>query len=178
MLTNTTLAAVVDSMPEVELPDFNLGTVGLVLVTAGLVAAFFTVLRDWEKRKGFRMILKDRNDKIHAMWLEIIQNGVDDRIEKGTLSRKEGDEMLAKAAKKLGLYDLVPKKRIAPLVKESLKRDRAKRKLARETGKWEDGTPYVEKSPIPGGPPTPITKPRFSEILGRTAAKFRRNNAA
>lgn len=161
-----------NALPEVDLPEFNLGTLGLLLITAGVVAGVFQYIRGWDKRKGFRMVLKDRNDKIHAMWLEIIQSGVDGLLERQEISQKEASRMFADAAAKMKLYDLLPKKRIAPMVKESLKRDRAKREQARK-----DGT-YVEKSPIPGDPPTPITRPRFSEVIGRAAAKFGRKTAA
>jgi len=154
-------------LPDVELPEFNLGTLGLILVTAGIVAGVFQYIRGWDKRKGFRMVLKDRNEKKHAMWLEIIQDGVDARLEKGLISSKEANEMIADAAVKMKLYDLLPKKRIAPMVKESLKRDRAKREQARKEGT------YIEKAPIPGDPPTPIAK-KISVMLGKTAAKFSR----
>jgi len=162
----------VNALPDIDLPEFNLGTVGLILVTAGVVAGIFQYIRGWDKRKGFRMVLKDRNDKKHAIWLEIIQDGIDARVAKNEISQKEANEMFADAAAKMKLYDLLPKKRIAPMVKETLKRDRAKREQARK-----DGT-YVEKSPIPGDPPTPITKPKFSEVLGRAAARFGRKTAA
>ena len=156
-------------LPDIELPEFNLGTLGLILVTAGVVAGVFQYIRGWDKRKGFRMVLKDRNDKIHAMWLEIIQDGVDVRLEKGLISSKEANEMIAEAAAKMKLYDLLPKKRIAPMVKESLKRDRAKREQARKEGT------YVEHAPIPGDPPTPIVRAKFSERLGKATARFRKS---
>src|SRR5712672_1500186 len=85
-------------LPEIDLPDLNLGTLGLILITAGIVAGIFQYIRDWDKRKGFRMVLKDRNEKKHAMWLEIIQDGVDTRLEKGLISSKEAGEMIADAA--------------------------------------------------------------------------------
>ena len=157
-------------LPEIDLPEFNLGTLGLILVTAGVVAGVFQYIRGWDKRKGFRMVLKDRNDKIHAMWLEIIQTGVDGLLERQEISQKEANRMFADAAAKMKLYDLLPKKRIAPMVKESLKRDRAKREQARKEGT------YVEKAPIPGDPPTPIAK-KISVMLGKTAAKFGRKTA-
>ncbi len=159
-------------LPDIDMPEFNLGTLGLILVTAGVVAGIFLFIRDWDKRKGFRMVLKDRNDKIHAMWLEIIQTGVDGLLERQEISQKEASKMFADAAAKMKLYDLLPKKRIAPMVKETLKRDRAKREQARKAGT------YVEKSPIPGGPPTPVTRPKFSEVLGKAAARFGRKTAA
>ncbi len=159
-------------LPDIDMPEFNLGTLGLILITAGLVAGVFQYIRGWDKRKGFRMVLKDRNDKKHAIWLEIIQDGIDARVAKNEISQKEANDMLTEAAAKMKLYDLLPKKRIAPMVKESLKRDRAKREQARKEGT------YVEKSPIPGGPPTPVTRPKFSEVLGKAAARFGRKTAA
>lgn len=161
-----------NALPDVELPEFNLGTLGLILVTAGVVAGVFQYIRGWDKRKGFRMVLKDRNDKIHALWLDIIQSGVDGLLERQEISQFEARKMFADAAAKMKLYDLLPKRRIAPMVKESLKRDRAKREQARM-----DGT-YVEKAPIPGGPPAPVTLPKFREVLGKAAARFGRKTAA
>lgn len=161
-----------NALPDVELPEFNAGTLGLIVVTAGVVAGVFQYIRGWDKRKGFRMVLKDRNDKKHAIWLEIIQDGIDARVAKNEISQKEANDMLTEVAAKMKLYDLLPKKRIAPMVKETLKRDRAKREQARKEGT------YVEKTPIPGDPPTPVTLPKFREVLGKAAARFGRKTAA
>jgi hypothetical protein len=150
------------ALSDVNLPEFNLGTLGLLLVTAGVVAAVFQYIRGWDKRKGFRMVLKDRNDKIHAIWLEIIQDGVDARLASGKISQKEANEMFADAAKKMKLLDLIPKKRLAPMVKETLKRDRAARKLAHGTE-----YPALDKSKENSA------KPTFSQRLGKAAGKFR-----
>lgn len=170
--TDKVVTSIYKALSSWSFEDINLGDVGVGLIIVGAIAAAFQIHRDWVKRKGFRMVLKDRNDKKHAIWLEIIQDGVDDRVEKQEISRKEGDEMIAEAAKKMKLYDLLPKKRIARMVKETLKRDRALREQARKKGE------YQERVPIPGGPPTPIVKPKFTERLGKTAAKFRVKPAA
>lgn len=154
--------------PDWTWPDFNPGEAGIVAVLVGLLLLAFYYRRRWVKRKGFRMVLKDRNDKKHAYWLEIIQDGIDEYLAKGRISQKEANEMFAEAATKMKLFDLVPKKRLAPMVKASLKRDRALREQARKAGT------YVEVSPNPGGPPTPIveTPTKFRERLGKTAGKF------
>lgn len=170
-MNNITLATIYDSLPEFELPEFNLGTLGLLLVTAGVVAAIFQYIRGWDKRKGFRMVLKDRNDKIHAIWLEIIQDGIDARLAANKISQKEANEMFATAAKKLGLLDLVPKKRIASLVKATLKRDRYQRDQARKKGEYAERAPIP--GPIPGEVVPPPAKPTFSQRLGKAAGKFR-----
>src|SRR5882672_9538512 len=85
-------------LPDVELPEFNLGTLGLILVTAGVVACVFQYIRGCDKRKGFRMVLKDRNDKKHAIWLEIIQDGIDGRVAKNEINQKEGNDMITVVA--------------------------------------------------------------------------------
>ncbi len=143
-------------LPEVDLPEFNLGTLGLILVTAGIVAGAFQYIRGWDKRKGFRMVLKDRNDKKHAMWLEIIQEGVDKMLATNRVSNKEANEMFAEAAAKMKLYDLIPKQRLQSITKERIKRERALR----------------------GVSPTIPVKKRFSEQLGKAASKFWRKKSA
>jgi len=183
--TEASLALVVgvrDLWADVHLHQLTPLDLGVALVTVGTLAGFRLILREWAKRIAFNliidewtrregMVLKDRNDRIHATWLDIIQDGVDKKLEKGEISPQEAKAMFAYAADKLDLLDLIPKKRIAPLVKSKLKKDQALRTKARK-----DGT-YVEKAPIPGDPPTPIVRAPFSERLGK-AVKFWQKTAA
>jgi len=153
MVIDTTeiLAAVWD-----KIPDPDLGDIGLTLLILGALGAGYELYREWVKRKGFRMVLKDRNDKIHAMWLEIIQNGIDDRLVKNLISNKEADAMFAEAASKMKLLDLIPKNRIQKMTKERLKRERALRGVS---------------------PNVPV-KAKFSEKLGKAASKFWQKKSA
>lgn len=160
-------AALAEAAYMFQLPEVNIGNVGVALLTMGIIAACVVVYRDWRKRKGFRMILKDRNDKKHAVLLDILTDGILDRQMKGEISNKEGAELLALCAKKLELYDLVPKKRIASVVKSSLKNDRRKREMMRAKGEYNEH-PLAKST---GGPPTPLVRKPFSERVG-AAAKF------
>lgn len=150
-----------------QLPEVSAGNIGVSLLTVGIVAALVVVYRDWRKRKGFRMILKDRNDKKRSILMDILTDGILDRQVKGEISDKEGAELLALCSKKLDLYDLVPKKRIASVVKSSLKNDRRKRELLRQKGEYVEH-PLAKST---GGPPTPLVRKPFSERVG-AAAKF------
>ena len=143
----------------VELP--SLGEIGGFLLALGVILAIGVELKRWVKRRGYRMVLKDRNDKIHALLLEIFQDGLDDALEKGKISRQECKQTFGMLAKKLGLRDLVPKKRIASDVKAELKTARFLREKARREG--------TEKHPTIPGPPPTVEK--FSQQLGK-ASKF------
>lgn len=118
------------------------------------------------------MILKDRNDKIHALLLDILGDGIEDAIEKRKISNKEANDLYLDLQRKLGLNDLVPKKRIAQTVKRSLKTDRFLRERARNAG--------TEKRPkIPGGHPASDTKKDgVVLVLVKTANKFWRKPSA
>lgn len=139
----------------VQLPDITAGEVGAVLLSLGVTALVYQGIRGWVKRKGFRMILRDRNDKKHALLLNILTDGIEDAVVAGKISNKEADDMYRELQRKMGLNDLVPKKRLQRMVKEDIKRARAKRGLS----------------------PVPVVKKAFSERLGN-AAKFWQKPAA
>jgi len=147
------LAGASSNLLPIEFSELTAFDLGCLLVGIGVVALLYQWHRSWVKRKGFRMVLKDRNDKIHAAWLEIIQDGIDNLLSKGKISNKEANAMFADAAQRMQLNDLIPKKRILKMTKERLKRDRAMR----------------------GVSPTP---PKFTERLGKTVGKFWRRKAA
>lgn len=134
--------------------DFGLYEAGVVLVAVGTGAAVYQGIRSWIKRKGFRMVLKDRNDKKHALLLDILTDGIEGAVVKGTISNKEADEMYRELQKKMGLNDLVPKKRLQRMVKEDIKRARVRRGL----------------------PPIPVVK-KVSQRLGNAAMFWRKTEA-
>jgi hypothetical protein len=146
----------------------GLDTVDLVtlLVSLFLILAAYEWHRSWIKRRGFRMILKDRNDKKHELLLDILTDGIENAEADQKISRKEANDLYMELQRKLGLHDLIPKKRLAQLVKRSLKTDRILREKARREGKEK----LVH---IPGGPPTPITKAKDGVVvMVKTAKKF------
>lgn len=150
----------------------DFGDILFVLFCLTLIAAAYEWHRRWVKRRGFRMVLKDRNDKIHSLLLDILTDGIEDAEAKQKISRKEASDLYLELQKKLGLNDLVPKRRLAQMVKKSLKTDRILREKARKNG--------TEKLPkIPGGPPAPITKAKdIAVVVVQTASKFWRKPAA
>lgn len=104
--------------------NFTLLDVGVVLITVGTLLALRAIYLDWRKKKGYRMVLRDRNDKAHALLLEIITDGLQDAECAGKLSYKEVNALYAELSKKLGLHDLIPKQRVVKITKEELKRKR------------------------------------------------------
>lgn len=98
--------------------------VGVVLFGVGVLLGLNAIWKDWRKKKGYRMVLRDRNDKAHALLLEIITDGLQDAECAGKLSYKEVNALYAELSKKLGLHDLIPKQRVVKITKEELKRKR------------------------------------------------------
>lgn len=104
--------------------NVSLLDVGVVLISVGVLAALNAIYKDWRKKKGYRMVLRDRNDKAHALLLQIIQDGLLDAECAGKISYKEVNALYAEMSKKLGLHDLIPKQRMVKITKEELKRKR------------------------------------------------------
>jgi hypothetical protein len=128
--------------------DAFVGELGGAVLALGVILGMAHLIRAWIKRKGYRMVVRDRNDKIHALLLNILQDGLDKAVEDGKISHQELDRTFAELVSKLGLNDLVPKKRIARQVKAGLKAAQQKRRLLGET-----------KPKIPGDkPPRPVPK--------------------
>lgn len=145
-------------------PNF-LGKLGGALIALGVILMLGQLVHAWIKRKGYRMVLEDRNNKIHALLLDILCDGLEAAEGDGKISRQEKQRTYEMLRKRLGLRDLVPKKRIASEVKTKLKTDRYLREKARKEGK--------EHHPvIPGGPPTPIVKEKFSQRVGKSVANL------
>lgn len=136
--------------------NISLLDVGVVLVTVGVLLALNAVFQDWRKKKGYRMVLRDRNDKAHALLTEIIQDGLLDAECAGKISYKEVNALYAEMSRKLGLHDLIPKQRMVKITKEALKRKRF----------GKDGIKYEEwkRSRMPK---------KFAEYVG--SYKFRKS---
>lgn len=101
--------------------DAFVGDIGGVLLCIGVIFGIGYLAKRWIKRKGYRMVVRDRNDKIHALLLNILQDGLDKAVEDGEISHQEQFKTFAVLADKLGFRDLIPKKRIARQVKAEIK---------------------------------------------------------
>ena len=98
--------------------------VGVACVTVGVLLALRAIWLDWRKKKGYRMVLRDRNDKAHALLTQVINDGLFEAECAGKLSNKEVLALYKEMSSKLDLPDLVPKKHRLKIVKEELKRQR------------------------------------------------------
>lgn len=104
--------------------NITLLDVGVVCVAVGVLLALNAIWKDWRKKKRYRMVLRDRNDKVHALLLQIITDGLQDAECAGKISYKEVNALYAEMSKKLDLHDLIPKQRVVKITKEELKRRR------------------------------------------------------
>lgn len=140
--------------------NFNLLDVGVALIGVGTILALNAIYKDWRKKKGYRMVLRDRNDKSHAILTRVINDGLFEAECTGELSNKEVLALYQEMEKKLDLPDLVPKQKRLKIVKAELKALRNNPKYA-----GRNKTPR-----IPGDKPLQIR--RFSEKIGTFANKF------
>lgn len=98
--------------------------VGVTCVTVGVLLALRAIWLDWRKKKGYRMVLRDRNDKAYALLTDIIGDGLFEAEHAGKISNKEARVLYKEVSDKLGLHDLVPKQHRVKNLKEELKRKR------------------------------------------------------
>jgi len=126
--------------------------------------------RSYRKGRGLRMAIKDRNDKEHALLLDIIGDGLLEAEMAGKISRQRHRAICVELAKKLGLRDLVPKQMMLEVVKQELKKKRFSTDPEIKAARNHSPT-------IPGGPPTPIVREKFVEVIGKFA-KFAKAKAA
>lgn len=155
-------------MPTITMP--SLGELGLALITIGAIAGIVVLINDWRKRKGYRMIVKDRNQKEHALLLDIFTNGLLEANMAGKISEQRLMVLMKQVGRKLGLLDLLPKKTIAPIVKAELRADGYRRAKARAKGE------YVEhpNARIDALAAKPYVKGNMSQRIGRSADRFLR----
>lgn len=152
-----------DFATQLDISSVDAVIVGISLSTLLGVAY---LVRKWRKGRGLRMAIKDRNDKEHALLLDIIGDGLLQAEMDGKISHQRHRAICVELATKLGLRDLVPKKMMLEVVKQELKRRRFS--TSPEMKALRDYSPT-----IPGGPPTPIVREKFTEVIGKFA-KFRR----
>lgn len=153
-------------MPTITMP--SLGELGLALITIGALAGIVVLINDWRKRKGYRMIVKDRNQKEHALLLDIFTNGLLEANMAGKISEQRLMVLMKQVGRKLGLLDLLPKKTIAPIIKAELKRDKHLRAKARKEGTYvEHPNARVEELAA-----KPYVREKMSSRMGRSADRF------
>lgn len=139
-------------------------------LSVGTVGCIYILMHDWLKNhRGKRdMITEDRNNREHAVLLEIFVDGILERQARGELSVQTAKKLMTRCATGLGLLDLLPKKAIAELVKVSLKTDAERREGMRKAGLYKDH-PLGTSA---GDPPTITTvRKSSSKTMGR-AVRF------
>jgi len=154
--------SIADAFQQMTLLD-----VGVVLISVGVLAGLRQLYIDWRKKKGYRMVLRDRNDKAHALLTRVINDGLFEAECAGEISNKEVLALYAEMSKKLDLPDLVPKKHRLKIVKAELKKLRNSKDP--EIVKARSHVPK-----IPGGMPEVIRRKKFAEYVG----KFRLRKSA
>ncbi len=133
--------------------------VGVVFVGVGVLLALNAIWKDWRKKKGYRMVLRDRNDKAHALLTKIINDGLFEAECAGEISNKEVLDLYQEMSKKLDLPDLVPKQRRIKIVKAELKK-------LRNSDDPEIVKARAHKPKIPGGLPEVARRKKFAEYVG------------
>lgn len=101
--------------------SLSLGDVGIGLLTVGCVLAAVQLFKDWKKRKGYRMAVRERDAKETELLTQIIGDGIFEAEFAGKLSQQRANVLYNELSKKLGLHDLVPKQRRLKIVKEEIK---------------------------------------------------------
>jgi hypothetical protein len=101
--------------------DVTLGQVGIGLIAVGCVLAVHALYKDWKKKKGYRMALRERSTKLDEILSQVINDGLFEAEVAGKISQKEMNALYAEISKKLDLPDLVPKQRRCKIVKEEIK---------------------------------------------------------
>lgn len=95
--------------------------IGAGLVATGCVLAAYQFYKDWKKRKGYRMAVRERTAKEAELLCSIINDGLFEAEMAGKLSQQRMNALYNEVSKKLGLPDLVPKERRLKIVKEEIK---------------------------------------------------------
>lgn len=144
--------------------NLTLLDVGVALITVGGILALNEVWKSWRKKRGYRMVLRERKDKIDRLLSDIITDGLLTAETNGEISNQEANAKYAELASKLSLPDLIPPKRRAQIVKAEIK-GRINRERLAKLGKDEKDK-FV---PITG------KKPPFRERIGTFANQFWRS---
>lgn len=145
------------------------GDIGIILTTVGLLLGTAYLYRRWRKRRGYRMVVRERMTKNNRLLADIINDGLFEAECAGKISNQEVLKLYAEMAKKLDIPDLVPKKKLAQIVKAELKANRNSSKNSKAR---------AHKPNIPGPKPNEIVpKEKFSERIGKFAINWRKRVA-
>lgn len=152
-----------ESLMEADWRTMNWGDVGVIVTYIGVALLVAKLVDRYRKRRGYRMVMKERGGKIDALLTQIINDGLFDAECRGEISRQEVNAKYRELAIKLDLPDLVPKKRRVSITKSEIK--------ARLH------TDYATHPKIPGerppqDPHNDTIPKKFSERLGGFASKF------
>jgi hypothetical protein len=144
-----------------ELPpqDYLIG-LGTALLGIGVILGANELYKSWRKKRGYRMVLQERRDKIDRELSDGISDLLMDLELAGKISRKEADIEYQRIADKLKLGDLIPPKRRCKIVKDEIK------------GRFNRGV-YGKKPHIVTGKPAPLR-----ERIGTFANQFWRSKGA
>lgn len=137
--------------------NFTVGDVGVVLVTVGIVFGLYEWHRSYQKKRGYRMVLRERDNKIHDLLSTIINDGLFEAECRGEISNQEVNRLYQELSKKMCLPDLVPRQRRASIIKSEIK------------GRLNNGV-YKVKPVIPGDRPWQGFQ-KFRETIGK-ASRF------
>lgn len=142
-------------------PHDYLMMVATVLLGAGGILAANLFYQNWRKKRGYRMVLQERRDKIDRLLSDGINSVLFEAELAGKISSKELDAEYQRIADKLGLPDLIPKERRLKIVKNEIKS-------------------RLNKGPKGKKPANPITgkKKPFRERIGTFANQFWRTKGA
>lgn len=167
-VTELAANAVVNLFPPIDIRMLLL-SFAVATLSVGTGGCIYILMHDWLKNRGKRdMITEDRNNREHAVLLEIFVDGILERQAKGELSVQTAKKLMTRCAEGLGLLDLLPKKTIAELVKASLKTDVERREGMRKAGVYKEH-PLGTSA---GDPPTVTTvRKSSSKTMGR-AVRF------
>lgn len=145
------------------------GDIGVGLLCFGTLMGMAYLYRRWRKRRGYRMVVRERMTKNKRLLADIINDGLFEAECAGKISNQEVLKLYADLAKKLDIPDLIPKKKMAQLVKAELKANRNSTKNAKARS---------HKPNIPGPKPTEIApKVAFTERVGKFAMNWRKRAA-
>ena len=118
-LTERTNAAY-DTLASVSPYDYVL-YVGFALFGVGIGLGCIEHYKAWRKKRGYRMVLQERRDKIDRLLADGINDLLFEAELAGKISSKELDAEYQRLAHALKLPDLIPAKRRARIVKNEIK---------------------------------------------------------
>jgi hypothetical protein len=101
--------------------NISLGDVGVGLLAVGCVLAAAQLYKDWKKRKGYRMAVRERDVRETELLTNILGDGLFEAEHAGKISNQRARALYDELSRKLDLHDLVPKQHRLKTVKEQIK---------------------------------------------------------